>query len=116
MTFPRWRFTELLLKSCGVSEEQIGGYWRRRWLEAAEAVSQLGDDGEPAGDPGHDQPPGEPDAARPATPHWQECTECGSLVTNPLLHQVWHVNYMRRPGGKTVSSRVSTTQIHRLSG
>jgi DNA-directed RNA polymerase subunit RPC12/RpoP len=41
-------------------------------------------------------------AGRPAA-HWQECAKCGSLVANPLLHQAWHLNYMRCPGGKIVA-------------
>jgi transcriptional regulator with XRE-family HTH domain len=115
-TFPRWRFTELLLKSCGVGDEQIGGYWRRRWLQAAEALSPLGDADEVCDTPAYSEPAGEPGAGQPAA-HWQECTECGSLVANPLLHKVWHLNYMRRPGAKTVSPRASTSlQVQRLSG
>jgi hypothetical protein len=113
-TFPRWRFTELLLRSCSVSDEQIGGYWRQRWLQAAEALSPLG--GEADGLPARGQLAEEPGADRSAA-HWQECAECGSLVANPLLHHAWHLNYMRRPGGKTASPLVSTSsQVQRLSG
>jgi transcriptional regulator with XRE-family HTH domain len=117
VTFPRWRFTELLLESCGVSEEQIGGYWRQRWLETAETVSPLGDDGEPVGNPGPAPAVREPDAGAAALPHWQECGECGSLVTNPLLHHAWHINYVRRPGGKATSQRIDTSpRVRQLSG
>ncbi|MGH3218741.1 MAG: helix-turn-helix domain-containing protein [Streptosporangiaceae bacterium] len=99
-TFPRWRFTELLLKSCDVSEEQIDGYWRRRWLQAAEALSPLGGGAEADGPPAPDRSARQLDDDRTAA-RWQECAECGSLVAKPLLHRAWHLNYMRQPVGKT---------------
>lgn len=33
--FPRWAFTQEFLRTCMISETQINGPWRRRWLEIA---------------------------------------------------------------------------------
>ena len=101
-TFPRWAFTGLLLKSFGVSQEQIQGPWRRRWLEAAEAVSPLGVD--PVG-PGKDE-----------VPAGQECGECGALVLNPLRHQAWHASYKRRGSGRILPVADTGGTVHQLSG
>jgi hypothetical protein len=101
-TFPRWRFTESLLKSCGVSDEQIAGDWRQRWLRAAEALSPLGDGGEAGGTTVYEQLAEEPGTGRAAA-HWRECAECGSVVANPLVHRGFHRNYMRRPEGQRLS-------------
>ena len=80
MAFPRWRFTELLLESCGISEEQIHGHWRRRWLKVAEAVSS----------PSTDRPDDAASGDDPGAAVDQECRECGALVLNPFRHQEWH--------------------------
>jgi transcriptional regulator with XRE-family HTH domain len=85
--FPRWPFTEKFLRICKISEAQIDGAWRRRWLEIAELMSPLGDDGQDDAELiGHvlPEPPG------------QECSECGALVLNPLRHRAWHAAYVRR--------------------
>lgn len=100
-TFPRWAFTGLLLKSFGVSQEQIQGYWRRRWLEAAEAVSPLGVDQDGSGQ--DDVPAG------------RECEECGALVLNPLRHQAWHSAYRRRGSGGIPPVANTGGTVRRLS-
>ena len=100
-TFPRWGFTELLLRSFGVDEEQIGGHWRRCWIEAAEAVSPLGAD--------------QPASAAGATVG-QECGECGALVLNPLRHRAWHAAYKRRGGGRLSPVPGTAGNVHQLSG
>jgi transcriptional regulator with XRE-family HTH domain len=105
-TFPRWAFTELLLKSYGISEEQIRGHWRRIWLETAEAVSPLGT-GQPADTAQDDSP-----AAAPG----EECGECGALVLNPLRHQAWHAAYKRRASGRIPPTADVGGNVHRLSG
>jgi transcriptional regulator with XRE-family HTH domain len=97
-TFPRWAFTELLLNSLGLSQEQVQGLWRRRWLEAAEAVSPLGVN------PGQDE-----------VPAGRECGQCGALVLNPLRHQAWHSAYERRRSGRITPMADAGGTVHRLS-
>lgn len=85
--FPRWAFTEKFLHTCKISEARINGHWHHRWLEIAELLSPLGDDGQDGDETGDDAP---------AAPPERECPECGALVLNPLRHQVWHATYVRR--------------------
>jgi transcriptional regulator with XRE-family HTH domain len=113
-SFPRWHFTEQFLRACHVPEEHISGRWHTRWLEIAELIDPLGDfpyQADAEADPG-------PALAAPAGP---ECTECGALMINPLRHQAWHMQYVRRPAAArdrrplTAAAPTHGTTLHRLS-
>ena len=94
--FPRWAFTEKFLHTCKVSEAQINGPWRRRWLEIAELLSPLGDDGQDSD--------AELSVDAPQAPPERECPECGALVLNPLRHQAWHAAYVRRDSARKATA------------
>jgi Helix-turn-helix domain len=102
-SFPRWEFTEKFLRACHVSEQDINGLWRRRWIEVAGLISPLGDT--PAGDTPITAPVG------------TVCTQCGAWVINQILHQGFHAAYTPRAPGQTArkpsSGRTGTRQALR---
>jgi hypothetical protein len=91
-SFPRWEFTEKFLRACRVSEQDINGPWRRRWIAVADQKSPLGDT--PADDTTSDTPNPLPDTGT-------MCAQCGSWVINQILHQGWHAAYTPRETSRT---------------
>ena len=92
-SFPRWEFTERFLRACHVSEQEINGPWRSRWIAVAGLVSPLG------GDVPTDSETG---AETPAHPAYAgtECAQCGAWVINQIRHRAWHAAYTRREPGR----------------
>ncbi|WP_433331591.1 helix-turn-helix domain-containing protein [Spirillospora sp. CA-294931] len=100
---PKWELVRGLLLVFGVSPHDVEEHWKRTWVRVREHRDPLGTTMEtPVGKREKPPPPQEMpaasisaragDAPGPAPQAAQECAACGALVSDLVLHRVWHDN------------------------